>query len=118
MGSLFSTVWLRANFTSIEYSISELENKRMEHLREAKMLMAERASILSMQRVEKTAIKKLGLTFPNRTRVVHVQGVQAGPQRASFEERQQDVQDRKNLREYTMLNALPAKKTVHKSTAR
>ncbi|MCL5022991.1 MAG: hypothetical protein M1497_06455 [Nitrospirae bacterium] len=81
----FGIVWLRSNFTSMEYAISELENKRAGGIREMKMLMAEKASLMSMQKVEKTAVRDLGLVFPDRTRVVYVKQSSTGPQRASLE---------------------------------
>jgi len=80
---IFGIIWLRSNLISLEYTISELENKRMERLRETKMLMAERASMLSIQRVEGTAVRDLGLVFPDRTRVVYVKDRGAGPQMVS-----------------------------------
>ena len=82
---LFGIVWLRSNFISMEYTISELENKKAYRLREAKMLMAEKASLMSMHKVEKTAVRDSGLVFPDRTRVVYVRGKTQGPQRASLE---------------------------------
>jgi len=78
--SLFGIVWLRSNYISIEYVISELENKKADMLRESKMLIAEKASLISMQRVEKTAARDLGLVFPDRTKVVYVKERVQGPQ--------------------------------------
>lgn len=76
---IFGLVWLRSNFVSIEYSISELEARKMELLRETKMLMAGRASALSIARVEKTAMTNLGLVFPDRRKVLYVDVRKAGP---------------------------------------
>lgn len=84
---IFGIVWLRSNFTSVEYTISELENKKADRLREAKMLMAEKASLMSMHKVEKTAVRDLGLVFPDRKKVtyVYVKERNPGPQKASLE---------------------------------
>lgn len=82
---LIGIVWLRSNITSLEYMISEFESVRTERMKETKMLLAERSSLLSMQRVEKTAVRNLGLVFPDRTKVVHVTGEKKGPQHASYE---------------------------------
>ena len=82
--SLFGIVWLRSNFISMEYVISELENKKADRLRETKMLMAEKASLMSMHRVEKTAARDLGLVFPDRTRVVYVTEKVQGPQKVAL----------------------------------
>lgn len=82
---LFGIVWLRSNFISVEYAISELENKKVDRLREAKMLMAEKASLMSMHKVEKTAVRDVGLVFPDRKKVVYVKEKNFGPQRVSLE---------------------------------
>ncbi len=91
LSSLFGIVWLRSNFISMEYAIGELENKKADRLREAKMLVAEKASLMSMPKVEKTAVRDLGLVFPDRTRVVYVKERHQGPQRASLPTRQADL---------------------------
>lgn len=85
LGGIFSIIWLRSGIISMEYTISELENKKMESLKEAKTLLAARASALSMQKVEKTAARDLGLILADRTMVVYVRAGNAGPSRASFE---------------------------------
>jgi hypothetical protein len=82
---LFGIVWLRSNFISVEYTIGELENKKVDRLREAKMLMAEKASLMSMHKVEKTAVRDIGLVFPDRKKVVYVKEKNVGPQRVSLE---------------------------------
>ena len=82
---IFGIVWLRSNLISLEYGISELEKKRLDNLRETKMLIAEKSALLSLQKVEKTAALNLGLVFPNRTKVVAVKEKDSGPIRASLE---------------------------------
>lgn len=82
---LFGIVWLRSNFISLEYTISDLENRKADRLRETKMLMAEKASLMSMHKVEKTTVRDLGLVFPDRTRVVYVKERSRGPQKASLD---------------------------------
>jgi hypothetical protein len=81
---LFGIVWLRSNYTSMEYTISELESIKIDRLRQAKMLMAEKASLMSMRGVERTAGRDLGLVFPDRKKVVYVKERSQGPQKASF----------------------------------
>jgi hypothetical protein len=93
LSGIFGIVWLRSSILTMEYRISELENKRMERLREAKMLVAERAALLSMQKVEKTAVRTLGLVFPDRTRVLYVKGAAEGPLKASFEKNRYGFRD-------------------------
>jgi hypothetical protein len=85
LGGIFGIVWLRSSILTMEYAISELECRKMERLRDAKTLLAERAMLLSMQKMERTAVKSLGLVFPDRTRVVYVKGPARGPLPASFE---------------------------------
>jgi len=93
LSGIFGIVWLRSSILTMEYTISELETKKMERLREAKMLLAERAVLLSMQKVERTAVKTLGLVFPDRTRVVQVKGVAQGPLKASYEKSRYGFRD-------------------------
>ena len=93
---LFGIVWLRSKVVAVEYAMSELENNRTEKLREAKMLLAERASVLSMQKVEKVTIKSLGLRFPDRTKVLYVKERTSGPQKALFETRHDTFLSRGN----------------------
>ena len=93
LGGIFGIVWLRSGILTMEYTISELEGRKMERLREAKTLLAERAVLLSMQKVEKTAVRSLGLVFPDRTRVVYVKGAAPGPQKASFEKKRYGFRD-------------------------
>jgi hypothetical protein len=93
LGGIFGIVWLRSSILTMEYTIGELECKKMERLREAKMLLAEKAMLLSMQKVEKTAVRSLGLVFPDRTRVVYVKGGAQGPLKASFEKNRYGFRD-------------------------
>lgn len=86
LSGIFSIIWLRSGIISMEYSISELENKKMDRLKETKTLLADRASALAMQRVEKTAARDLGLALADRTKVVYVKAVSNGPSRASLEQ--------------------------------
>lgn len=84
--SVFTIVWLRSSFVSIEYSISSLEKKKTSLMRDRKAFAAERASLLSVERFEKVAAS--GFSFPNRVRVVYVKKEKdKEPYRASFIER-------------------------------
>lgn len=89
--SIFSIVWLRSSIISMEYTISELENGKLERLKETRMLMAEKASLESSQKVEKRAARELGLVLADRTKVVYVKGGIAGPSRASAERHREPV---------------------------
>jgi hypothetical protein len=90
---IFSIVWLRSNLISLEYSISELEKNRLDSLREAKMLMAEKSSQLSLLKVEKNSATNLGLVFPSRTKVLYVKEKSARPYSAAYEAQRHGSQD-------------------------
>jgi hypothetical protein len=89
--SIFSIVWLRSSFVSLEYGISSLEKKKSALMKDRKMLAAERASLLSVERFEKVASNSTvngGFAFPDRVKVVYVKKAKDNePYRASFKER-------------------------------
>lgn len=81
--SVFGIVWLRSSFVTIEYRISSLEKKKTGLLRDRKMLAAERASLLSVERIGSVAADKFA--FPDRVKVVYVKKSRdEEPYRASF----------------------------------
>jgi hypothetical protein len=94
---IFGIIWLRSSIISMEYTISELENKKMDRMRDAKMLMAEEASLLSTQKIEKVAMRNLGLTVTDRTRVVYVRSGNNGPSRASVDTKYGSYQENGSL---------------------
>lgn len=69
--SIFAIVWLRSSLTTIEYEISNLESKKIERQKEARLLVAERAELLSFQRI-KAVMRKEGLARADRARVLVV----------------------------------------------
>ncbi|MEW6674571.1 MAG: hypothetical protein AB1348_00875 [Nitrospirota bacterium] len=69
---VFGLVWLRSSIINLEYNLGDLEKKRMEHLKERTLLLAERASLLSPLHLTH------GFVFPDRVRVIHVKK-QRGP---------------------------------------
>lgn len=89
--SIFSIVWLRSSFVSLEYSISSLEKKKAVLMKNRKMLTAERANLSSVERFEKVAgngIVNGRFTFPDRVKVVYVKKAKDNePYRASFKEK-------------------------------
>lgn len=83
---IFSIVGLRSNVRAMEYSIASLESMRTEILKERKMLLAEKASILSIKNVKGRGDGQLSLVFPDRAKVTHVKsGELSGPLKASLE---------------------------------
>lgn len=68
--SIFSIVWLRSSVVSMEYRLGKLESTKMEMLKERKHLDAQRASLMSVERLGKTAAREY--VFPDRVKVVYV----------------------------------------------
>lgn len=81
--SIFAIVWLRSSLTAIEYEISKLENEKIEKKREMRLLLAERAELLSFQKI-RFVTEKAGLTSADRARVLVVKRA-TDAQKASFE---------------------------------
>ncbi len=69
---VFGIVWLRSSVVSLEYSLSSLETKRSELMRDRKVLIAEQANLLYIGRIQSVASNGTGLGFPDRARVVFV----------------------------------------------
>jgi cell division protein FtsL len=69
---LFAIVWLRASVVNIEYELGDLETQRADLYRDRKIVVAQRASLYSAEKVEKFAIKRLGMSLPERENVFFV----------------------------------------------
>jgi cell division protein FtsL len=69
--SIFAIIWLRSNLVAIEYEISSLESKKAEKQRETRLLTAERAELLSFQKIKMVSARE-GLTRADRARVLVV----------------------------------------------
>jgi hypothetical protein len=69
---VFGLVYLRSNFLKLEYSLGELEKKKMQCLRDRKMLFAEKTSQLSFARLESSPGDQEGFVLPDRLKVVHI----------------------------------------------
>ena len=69
---IFSLVYLRSGFLRLEYGLSELEQKKMNYLKERKMLLAEKTSLLSFAKFEGDFNGKEGFVLPDRLKVVHL----------------------------------------------
>ena len=81
---IFALICLRTKVVSLEYELGQLENQKIELMRETQKLSAERASIYSVGKIEKVASKKLGMGFPERERVFFVERTEGpAPYRAS-----------------------------------
>jgi cell division protein FtsL len=64
-------VWTRMQMVQVGYEISELERKNRDLQKRARELMLEIASLESPSELEKKA-SKIGLSFPEMGKVVHV----------------------------------------------
>ena len=69
---LFAIIWLKAAVVNLEYELGEIDRTRAELGRERKMLVAQRASYYSTEKIEKVALKNLGMTLPVRENVYYV----------------------------------------------
>jgi hypothetical protein len=86
---VFGLVYLRSNFLTLEYSFGELEKKRMNCLKEQKMLLAEKTSLLSFAKLESSRGSTGGFVLPDRVKVIHISKEKRYlPYRASLERRQ------------------------------
>lgn len=70
--SVFLMVGLKGKITSLEYRISELEKRKLELVKEKKELLVKRSDLLSIKNIEHVAMNRLGLSFPDRKRVIYV----------------------------------------------
>lgn len=86
---VFGLVYLRANFLKLEYSIGELEKKKMHCLRDRKTLFAEKTSQLSFARLEASPNDQSGFVIPDRIKVVHVsKQMRSLPHQVSLKQKQ------------------------------
>lgn len=82
---LFGMVWLRAGVVSISYDLRNLEEKKMEALKNKKMLLAHRSKVISLANISSTLQSRghgqdngdykrvsSGYVFPDRVKVIHV----------------------------------------------
>ncbi|UCH44888.1 MAG: hypothetical protein JSV11_11400, partial [Nitrospiraceae bacterium] len=69
---LFSIIWLRAAIVDLEYELGELDTKRVALLRERKIVVARRSNFYSSEKIEKVAMKRLGMALPERGNIYYV----------------------------------------------
>lgn len=68
---VFGIVWLKSNVISLEYKISSLEKKKVQLMKENKVIIAQKARLLALERFENNEAR--GFVFPDRIRVVYIQ---------------------------------------------
>lgn len=70
---VFALVSIRSSYLSLEYKIHSLEKKKNELVKTRKILLAERASLISAERFSNFVAG--GFTYPNRVRVTYVKDI-------------------------------------------
>ncbi len=89
---VFGLVYMKSNFVKLEYSLGELEKKKMNCMKERKRLLAEKTSQLSFARLESSSDDREGFVLPDRLKVVHVsKQMRSLPQQASLKQKQMSV---------------------------
>ena len=87
--SLFSLVWLKSRVLNLEYHIGVLEKMKSDHIKERRLLLAEKAGLQSLERLETSAMENNGFVFPDRVKVIHVKRQKGSlPHKASLEKKQ------------------------------
>jgi hypothetical protein len=76
---LFGLIWLRSSVTTVAYDLRTLEDKKMDALKETKILLANRAKLMSLEKLDVSFKTNThgeatfaDYVFPDRTRVVHI----------------------------------------------
>ena len=93
---LFGMVRLRSGVVSISYDLRNLEEKKMESLKEMKMLLADRSKVISLANIGSSFqgrnngdYKRVSseYVFPDRVKVIHIKKRNTGPEtyKASLE---------------------------------
>jgi len=85
----FSLVWLKSHVLNLEYNIGVLEKMKADHIKERRLLLAEKAGLQSLERLEAAAMASNSFIFPDRVKVIHVKKQKGSlPHKASLEKKQ------------------------------
>jgi hypothetical protein len=78
---LFELIWLRSNIVTVAYDLRNLEEQKMDALKDMKLLLADRAKLMSLEKID-ASLKADGnrgkekynteYVFPDRIKVVHI----------------------------------------------
>lgn len=83
--SLLTIVWLKAAVVNLKYELGRLDRQRADLVSEREMAVVQRANFFSMGNVEKVAVKRLGMSDPERDNIFFVTHTSAaGPRTASM----------------------------------
>lgn len=69
---LFTMIWLRTAVVNLEYELGEYGRLRADLESKGEMVVAQRANNYSVEKIEKVALKRLGMTMPERENVFYV----------------------------------------------
>jgi cell division protein FtsL len=84
--SIFAILWIRSNVITIEYRLSQLEEKKKYLIKEQKVLIAEKSSLTSIAKIEQSGLAEL--QFPDRNKVVYVtKNIEPSINKVSFSRR-------------------------------
>ncbi len=81
LSGLFGLIWLRSGVVAIAYDLRNLEEKKMDSLKDRKLLLAERAKLMSLEKIDasfrgniqaETKLASGDNMFSNRVRVIHI----------------------------------------------
>ncbi len=81
LSGLFGLIWLRSGVVTIAYDLRNLEEKKMDSLKDRKILLAERAKLMSLEKIDasfrgnlqaETRLAAGDNMFSNRVRVIHI----------------------------------------------
>ena len=81
LSGLFGLIWLRSGVVTIAYDLRNLEEKKMDSLKDRKLLLAERAKLMSLEKIDasfrgnvkgETRLVTGENMFSNRVRVIHI----------------------------------------------
>ncbi|MCI0468518.1 MAG: hypothetical protein L0Y62_00450 [Nitrospirae bacterium] len=69
---ILAVIWMRSEIVSLEYNISDMENKKVELKREWEMLFAERATLTAPERIKVVSNNSYNLREHDRLRHVNL----------------------------------------------
>lgn len=82
---LFAGIWLKAAVVNLEYELGDLERMRTELISETRRVSAQRANYYASEKIEKVALKDLGMTLSEREDIYFIRRTAAaGPFKASM----------------------------------
>lgn len=74
---IFMIIHLRSSITALEYDLGQLQTQRVSLIKEKRELIATRAGLDSVGKVEHLASRKMGLGYPDRKKVFFIKTTEA-----------------------------------------